>query len=98
MPFPAAAHTSSSCAKRGPIRISDGPLKAEDAFLMRHACSIRVFNVRLEPCLRRTSERVVPNGQASHRFRWTGVYCFSPLASRPMPQIMGFGVFGRAHV
>jgi len=56
----------------------DGPQKAEDAFLMRHACSIRVFNVRMEACLRRTPERVIPDGQASHRFRCGAFTVFPP--------------------
>jgi len=50
---------------------------------MRHACNIRVVNVRMEPCLRRTPERVVPNGQASHRFRCGAFTVFPPARQEP---------------
>jgi len=42
------------------------------------------FNVRLEPCLRRSSERVAPNSQTSHWIWWRAYYWFPPSSSRPV--------------
>jgi len=58
--------------KTGPIRpTADDPNKTEDTpFREHHACSNRVSTCYDEPCLERTSGRVVPNQPAPHRLWW----------------------------
>ncbi len=77
---------SPQCAKSGPTRfrrwttISRG---RNSASCVQHS----VFNVRLEPCLRRTPERVAPNSQTSHGIRWRRYYWFNAASSRPVKKL-----------